>query len=32
MNTELTSAVLYLDDVSVSFDGFKALNSFSFVV
>jgi urea transport system ATP-binding protein len=32
MNTELTSAVLYLDDVSVSFDGFKALNSLSFVV
>ena len=29
---ELTSAVLYLDGVSVSFDGFKALNSLSFVV
>lgn len=32
MNTELTSAVLYLDGVSVSFDGFKALNDLSFVV
>ena len=26
------NSVLYLDDVSVSFDGFKALNSLSFVV
>jgi urea transport system ATP-binding protein len=32
MNTALTSAVLYLDGVSVSFDGFKALNDLSFVV
>jgi len=29
---QLTSAVLYLDGVSVSFDGFKALNNLSFVV
>ncbi|MDQ0321412.1 urea transport system ATP-binding protein [Pararhizobium capsulatum DSM 1112] len=27
-----TSSILYLDGVSVSFDGFKALNSLSFVV
>lgn len=27
-----TTSVLYLDDVSVSFDGFRALNSLSFVV
>ena len=30
--TKLEKPVLYLDDVSVSFDGFKALNSLSFVV
>jgi urea transport system ATP-binding protein len=28
----LTSALLYLDGVSVSFDGFKALNSLSFMI
>ncbi len=27
-----TSALLYLDGVSVSFDGFKALNELSFVI
>ncbi|MEO0731162.1 MAG: ATP-binding cassette domain-containing protein, partial [Pseudomonadota bacterium] len=27
-----THTVLYVDDVSVAFDGFKALNSLSFVV
>ena len=35
MNTlhkELTRTVLYLDGISVSFDGFKALNDLSFVV
>ncbi|MCR9070385.1 MAG: urea ABC transporter ATP-binding protein UrtD [Alphaproteobacteria bacterium] len=35
MNTlskELTHTVLYLDGISVSFDGFKALNDLSFVV
>lgn len=35
MNTlhkELTRTVLYLDGISVSFDGFKALNNLSFVV
>ncbi|MEL6871521.1 MAG: ATP-binding cassette domain-containing protein, partial [Pseudomonadota bacterium] len=26
------NSVLYLDDVSVAFDGFKALNSLSFVI
>ena len=29
---ELTSALLYLDGVSVSFDGFKALNALSIIV
>src|SRR5262245_39722922 len=28
----LTSSLLYLDDVSVSFDGFKALNALSLVL
>ena len=32
MSPELTSAVLYLDGVSVAFDGFKALNALSMVV
>ena len=33
MTTEkLSSSLLYLDGVSVSFDGFKALNSLSFLV
>ena len=31
-NAETTSALLYLDGISVSFDGFKALNELSFVV
>jgi urea transport system ATP-binding protein len=30
--TELTSALLYLDGVSVSFDGFRALNELSLVI
>jgi urea transport system ATP-binding protein len=30
--TELTSALLYLDGVSVSFDGFRALNDLSLVI
>ncbi len=30
--TDLASSILYLDGVSVSFDGFKALNDLSFVV
>jgi urea transport system ATP-binding protein len=30
--SELTQALLYLDGVSVSFDGFKALNSLSLVI
>ena len=30
--TKTSEPVLYLDDVTVSFDGFKALNSLSFVV
>jgi urea transport system ATP-binding protein len=32
MTVATTDSVLYLDDVSVSFDGFKALNKLSFVV
>jgi urea transport system ATP-binding protein len=32
MTSELTHTVLYLDGVSVSFDGFKALNELSLVV
>jgi urea transport system ATP-binding protein len=32
MNSDLTDSILYLDAVSVSFDGFKALNDLSFVV
>jgi len=30
--TDLSSSILYLDGVSVSFDGFKALNDLSFVI
>ncbi|MEJ8573952.1 urea ABC transporter ATP-binding protein UrtD [Microbaculum marinum] len=32
MNEAVTSSLLYLDGVSVSFDGFKALNSLSLVI
>jgi urea transport system ATP-binding protein len=32
MDTTTTSALLYLDGVSVSFDGFRALNELSFVI
>jgi urea transport system ATP-binding protein len=32
METTTTSALLYLDGVSVSFDGFRALNELSFVI
>jgi len=32
MALKTTSAVLYLDGISVSFDGFKALNELSFVI
>jgi urea transport system ATP-binding protein len=32
MNPDLTDSILYLDAVSVSFDGFKALNDLSLVV
>ncbi len=32
LHKELTRTVLYLDGISVSFDGFKALNELSFVV
>lgn len=32
MTLELTHTVLYLDGISVSFDGFKALNDLSFIV
>ena len=32
MDQKITNSLLYLDGVSVSFDGFKALNSLSFVV
>src|SRR3954454_5258506 len=32
MDTRTTSALLYLDAVSVSFDGFRALNDLSFTI
>ena len=32
MDTQTTSALLYLDGISVSFDGFRALNELSFIV
>src|SRR4030088_2654993 len=32
MDARTTSALLYLDGISVSFDGFRALNNLSFVV
>ncbi len=32
MSGELTNTILYLDNVSVSFDGFKALRGLSFIV
>jgi urea transport system ATP-binding protein len=32
MNEQLSASLLYLDDVSVSFDGFRALNGLSLVV
>ncbi|MEA3533998.1 urea ABC transporter ATP-binding protein UrtD [Rhizobium sp. CC-YZS058] len=32
MDQKITNTILYLDNVSVSFDGFKALNALSFVV
>src|SRR6478672_3407470 len=32
MQLKTTSAILYLDGISVSFDGFKALNELSFVI
>src|SRR4249919_746697 len=32
MEKQTTSALLYLDGISVSFDGFKALNELSFIV
>jgi len=32
MDKQTTSALLYLDGISVSFDGFKALNELSFVI
>src|SRR6478672_9582428 len=32
MDKQTTSALLYLDGISVSFDGFKALNELSFIV
>ena len=32
METKTTSSLLYLDGISVSFDGFKALNELSFIV
>ena len=32
IDRQTTSALLYLDGISVSFDGFKALNELSFVV
>jgi urea transport system ATP-binding protein len=32
MDTQTTSALLYLDGVTVSFDGFRALNDLSFVI
>src|SRR4029077_14484712 len=32
IDKQTTSALLYLDGISVSFDGFKALNELSFIV
>src|SRR5262249_36531974 len=32
MNARTTTALLYLDGVTVSFDGFRALNNFSFTI
>ncbi|OLP62348.1 urea ABC transporter ATP-binding protein UrtD [Xaviernesmea oryzae] len=32
MDAKITNSILYLDNVSVSFDGFRALNALSFVV
>src|SRR5215467_8308188 len=32
MDTRTTTALLYLDGITVSFDGFKALNSLSFMI
>src|SRR3974390_1535411 len=32
MDTKETSALLYLDGITVSFDGFKALNNLSFMI
>ncbi|MFZ0399849.1 MAG: ATP-binding cassette domain-containing protein, partial [Pseudolabrys sp.] len=32
MELKTTSALLYLDGITVSFDGFKALNELSFIV
>src|SRR6187551_3067143 len=32
MQLKTTSAMLYLDGISVSFDGFKALNELSFII
>ena len=32
MNLELSRSLLYLDDITVSFDGFKALNSLSLLI
>ncbi|HEY6831310.1 MAG TPA: ATP-binding cassette domain-containing protein, partial [Pseudolabrys sp.] len=32
VDKQTTSALLYLDGISVSFDGFKALNELSFIV
>ena len=32
MDIQTTSALLYLDGITVSFDGFKALNELSFVI
>ncbi|OLP52525.1 urea ABC transporter ATP-binding protein UrtD [Rhizobium rhizosphaerae] len=32
MDSKITNSILYLDNVSVSFDGFRALNALSFVI
>ena len=32
IDKQTTSALLYLDGISVSFDGFKALNELSFII
>ncbi len=32
MDNRITTALLYLDDISVSFDGFRALNNLSLVI